>query len=147
MSETTAHMALAEFLKVASARLPDLAYVWHTANESAGGAKTRTGVPLDVLREARMGAVAGVWDWLYIGANAAPIAEMRAGYFGGLAIELKSTKAYRSADHGLSPAQQAWQTRYVCSGWYIAVFPEQDWTKAARLLVRWVGGNVEDFRI
>lgn len=146
MSETTAHEALASFLKIAAARLPDLGYVWHTANESAGGQKTARGVPLDVLKEARMGAVAGVWDWLFLGANQQRIDGTGAYYFHGVAIELKSTKAYREKNNGLSPEQIAWRTRYIRNGWYTAVYAEQDWTDAAKLLIRWVGGDVEDFR-
>lgn len=146
MSETTAHEALASFLKIASAKLPDLAYVWHTANESAGGAKSARGVPLDVLKEARMGAVAGVWDWLYIGGNQLPIQTVENFYFSGVAIELKSTRAYRTEHQGLSPEQIAWRTHYIRHGWYTAIYPEQAWTDAARLLVRWVGGDIEDFR-
>ena len=146
MSETTAHEALARFLhQIAAPRLPDLAYVWHTANESAGGAKTAGGIPLDVLKEARAGVVAGVWDWLYLGPNRQPVNDMGAFFFQGVAIELKSSKAYRTDNHGLSPEQDAWMTRYICNGWYTAVFPENDWVGAAHLFVRWVGGNVEDF--
>lgn len=146
MSETTAHEALASFLKnYAMPRLPDLAFVWHTANESAGGAKTRSGIPLDVLKEARMGAVAGVWDWLFIGGNRHPIAECGPFFWNGLAIELKSMKAYRQIDHGLSSAQVAWRRHYIKHGWYTAIYPEQEWPNAARLLVRWVGGDVNDF--
>lgn len=146
MSETTAHEALARFLKIASATLPDLAYVWHTANESAGGAKSSNGVPLDVIKEARMGAVAGVWDWLYLGSNVQRIGDLDAYRFAGLAIELKSTAAYRKANQGLSPAQIAWRTRYIRNGWYTAIYPEDAWPQAAEVLVRWVGGNVTDFR-
>lgn len=145
MSETSAHEALARFLKVATPRLPDLAFVWHTANESAGGAKTSRGIPLDVLKEARMGAVAGVWDWLYIGHNLAGIGECGPFYFAGLAIELKSTRAYKTANQGLSDAQIAWRRHYIKHGWYTAIYPEQDWHEAARLLVRWVGGDIADF--
>lgn len=146
MSETAAHEALASFLKIAAAKLPDLGYVFHVANESAGGAKTAGGIPLDVLKEARMGAVAGVWDWLFLGTNRQPVSGMGAFFFQGVAIELKSSKAYRTANHGLSPEQDAWMTRYICNGWYTAVYPENDWTGAAQLLIRWVGGNIEDFK-
>ena len=145
MSEQTAHEALAQFLKIATPRLPDLAFVWHTANESAGGAKSRTGIPLDVLKEARMGAVAGVWDWLYIGHNLCGIFEIAPFHFSGLAIELKSTRAFRADSRGLTDAQIAWRRHYIKHGWYTAVYPEQEWHEAARLLVRWTGGNIEDF--
>jgi hypothetical protein len=146
MSETTAHEALAAFLRYhAAPRLPDLAYVWHTPNESAGGAKAASGVPLDVLKEARMGAVSGVWDWLFIGPNVGRIGESGPYFFQGCALELKSTAAFRKRDQGLSPEQVAWRARYIRCGWYTAVYPEQDWPDAARLLVRWVGGDVADF--
>lgn len=146
MSETTAHEALASFLRdYAIPRLPDLAFVWHTANESAGGTRTRSGIPLDVLKEARMGVVAGVWDWLYIGYNLCGIGACAPFHFAGLAIELKSTRAYRTPHQGLSDAQVAWRRHYIKHGWYAAVYPEQAWPDAARLLVRWVGGDVNDF--
>lgn len=147
MSEQTAHEALTDFLhRHAAPRLPDLAYVWHTANESAGGAKTRAGVPIDVLKEARMGVVAGVWDWLYIGQNQEPIHDYGRYHFRGLAIELKSSKEYRKVHNGLSPEQLCWRQYYHRNSWYAAVYPEQDWHEAARLLIRWVGGDVNDFR-
>jgi hypothetical protein len=146
MSETTAHEALADFLhNVAAPRLAALSFVFHVANESAGGPKARNGVPLDVLKEARMGTRAGVWDFLYIGSNMLPIGEMGAYYWHGLAIELKSAAAFRKRDQGLSDDQKLWRGHYIKHGWYTAVYPEQDWTDAARLFVRWVGGNVEDF--
>jgi hypothetical protein len=66
--------------------------------------------------------------------------------FGGVAIELKSSKAYRTANQGLTPEQIAWRAHYIKHGWYTAVYPEQDWPDAARLFVTWVGGNVEDFK-
>lgn len=146
MSETTAHEALATFLKVATPRLPDLAYVWHTANESAGGAKSARGIPLDVLKEARMGAVAGVWDWLFLGPNRLPLDGCEAGAYAGVAIELKSAGAFRKRDQGLSPEQIAWRRRYIRNNWFTDVYPEQNWPDAARLLIRWVGGDVNDFR-
>ncbi len=145
MSEQSAHEALAQFLTVATPRLPDLAFVWHTANESSGGAKSSRGIPLDVLKEARMGAVAGVWDWLYIGANVHRIGDIPSYVYIGLAIELKSTKAFRTANQGLSNAQIAWRRHYIKHGWYTVVYPEQDWHEAARLLVQWTGGKLEDF--
>lgn len=144
MSETTDHQALARFLRIAAAKLPDLAFVWHTPNESAGGARNDKGVPLDVLKEARMGTVAGVWDWLFLGCNLAPIQLAPTARYHGVAIELKSTSAYRSKNRGLSDAQLEWQNRYEINGWYTAVFCE--WTEAAQLLIRWVGGDVNDFR-
>lgn len=137
MSELTAHISLFHFLKIALAKLPDLGYVWHTRNENASEDERKRG--------GQLGVIPGVWDVLFIGPNKATISEMRAGYFRGVAIELKSTAAYRKADNGLSPEQRAWMTRYSANDWYVAIYPEQDWTAAARLLVRWVGGNVEDF--
>ena len=145
MSEQSAHEALAHFLKIGTPRLPDLAFVWHTANESAGGAKSRTGIPLDVLKEARMGSVAGVWDWLCIGGNQQPIQTVPNFYFAGVAIELKSSRAFRTANQGLSDAQIVWKKHYNRHGWYTVVYPEQEWQSAARLLVQWTGGNLEDF--
>jgi len=144
MSETTAHEALAHFLHhIAAPRLPLLAFAYHTANESAGGPKARNGVPLDVLKEAKMGVRAGVWDWLMIGPNRLPIDDERV--WAGLAVELKSNRAYATRDHGLFDAQVAWGRHYAANGWYTAVFREDDWTEAARLFVRWVGGDVADF--
>jgi hypothetical protein len=145
MSEQTDHQALARFLRVyAAPRLPDLAFVWHTPNESAGGGKAANGVPLDVLREAQMGAIPGVWDWLYIGLNKAPIGGAEMFMFNGVAIELKSAKAYQGRHNGLSTAQLVWRDFYHSRGWHTAVFC--NWVEAAHLLIQWVGGNVEDFR-
>ncbi len=94
----------------------------------------------------QLGVVPGVWDILYIGHNLAGIGECGPFYFAGVAIELKSTRAYRTKDHGLSPEQIAWRRHYSKHGWYTAVYPEQDWQEAGKLLVRWVGGNMEDFQ-
>lgn len=137
MSELTAHISLFHFLKVASARLPDLGYVWHTRNENADEAERKHG--------GQIGVIPGVWDVLFIGDNQVEVDEMPAYFFQGVAIELKSAAAYRKKDRGLTAEQVAWRTRYIRNGWFTAVYPEQDWTEAARLLVRWVGGNVEDF--
>jgi len=145
MSETTAHEALADFLRRATPRLPALGFVFHVANESAGGAKTSGGIPLDVLKEKRMLAVPGVWDFMYIGANLSGIGECGAYHFAGVAIELKSTRAYRTKDQGLSDAQKAWRRHYIQHGWYTAVYPEERWPEVAQLFVAWVGGSVDDF--
>lgn len=150
MSETTAHLALAEFLTRFQGRLPALAFVWHTANESAGGAKISIKdargrprqVPVDVLKEASMGARAGVWDWLYIGRCQSP----NLPDYLGVAIELKSDKAYKSENQGLSPEQRAWQIHYRSCGWLTAVYPESRWQDAALLIVEYCGGDPADFR-
>lgn len=133
MSETTAHISLVEFLDMHTERLPMLRWVFHVANESAGGAKTKDGVPLDVLKEAEMGVRAGVWDFLLI---------LPAG---GVAIELKSDGAYKKRDNGLSPAQVAWRAHYEACGWDCYVFPESRWHEAALLLVDVCGGNPTDY--
>lgn len=148
MSETTAHEALADFLhRVAAPRLPRLTYAWHTPNEAnAGGstiATTKGRVPVEALKNARMGVVKGVWDWLLIGENQLPIEDERV--YAGLAVELKSIRAYRDKDHGLSTEQLTWGSYYRLHGWYTAVFPENDWVGAAHLFVRWAGGRIEDF--
>ncbi len=137
MSELTAHISLFHFLKIASLKLPDLGYVWHTRNENADES--------DRKRGGQLGVIAGVWDILLIGDNQGRIGSFGPYYFAGLAVELKSSKAYKSKDNGLSPAQLAWRAEYHRQSWYTAVYPEQEWTDAARLLVRWVGGNVDDF--
>ncbi len=137
MSELTAHISLFQFLAIASVKLPDLAYVWHTRNENANEA--------DRKRGGQLGVIPGVWDILYVGNNQGGIGECGAYHFAGVAIELKSTRAYRTANQGLSDAQIAWRRHYIKHGWYTAIYPEQDWTDAARLLIRWVGGDVNDF--
>lgn len=137
MSELTAHISLFHFFKIASAKLPDLGYVWHTKNENADEAERKRGGSL--------GVVPGVWDILFIGPNLARIADSPPYFFQGVAIELKSTKAFRTKNQGLSDEQVAWRARYIRNGWYTAIYPENDWPEAARLLVRWVGGDVEDF--
>lgn len=138
MSELTAHISLFHFLKIAAAKLPDLAFVWHTRNENADEAERKRG--------GQLGVVPGVWDVLYIGTNRKPIEGVEMFVFSGVAIELKSTKAYPLFNHGLTIQQANWRTHYTRNGWYTAIYPEQDWQQAALLLVRWVGGNVEDFR-
>lgn len=146
MSELSAHQALADFLhNRAAPRLPDLAFTWHTALESAGGKKTKSGIPLDVLKEKHNGTVKGVWDWLYLGPNLCTIGDNAPYFFMGIAIELKSTSAYRKKDHDLSDAQKLWRELYIRNGWYTAIYPEQDWHKTAVLLVQWVGGDERDF--
>lgn len=150
MSETSAHEALAQFLHhIAAPRLPALLLVWHTPNEAnAGGATITTArgrVPLEAIKNARMGVRPGVWDWLYIGPNLRPIDRAMPGTYQGLAIELKSTRAYCEKERGLSSEQIAWGRHYSANSWYTEVFPEERWTDAARLLVTWVGGRVQDF--
>lgn len=138
MSELNAHISLFHFLKIASAKLPDLAFVWHTRNENADEAERKRG--------GQIGVIPGVWDVMYIGTNQAPIGTCRPLFFQGVAIELKSTKAYPLFNHGLTIQQANWRERYTRNGWHTAIYPENDWVGAAHLLVRWVGGNVEDFR-
>lgn len=137
MSETSAHLSLVEFLDMHTDRLPMLRWVFHVANESAGGAKTKDGIPLDVLKEARMGASAGAWDFMLI----LPYCPHPAG----VAIELKSDSAYKKRDSGLSPAQVAWRAHYEACGWDCYVFPESRWHEAALLLVAVCGGNPDDY--
>jgi hypothetical protein len=134
MSETSAHLSLVDFLDRTALRLPDLAFVFHVANESAGGAKSKSGVPLDILKEARMGCRAGVWDFMLIRPT------------GGVAIELKSDAAYKKRDEGLSPAQVAWRAHYEACGWDCYVFPESRWHEAALLLVAYAGGDPSDYQ-
>lgn len=138
MSELTAHISLFHFLKVASARLPELAYVWHTRNENADEDERKRG--------GQLGVVPGVWDVLYIGQNQACIGVLAPRECRGVAIELKSKAAYRKAQNGLTPDQIRWRAHYSNNYWFTAIYPEQDWPEAARLLVRWVGGDIEDFR-
>jgi len=133
MSETSAHLSLVDFLDRHADRLPLLSYVFHVANESAGGAKSRSGIPLDVLKEARMGCRAGVWDFQII---------LPAG---GIAIELKSNAAYKRPHNGLSPAQLTWRAHYEACGWACYVFPESRWTEAALTLVAACGGDVDAY--
>lgn len=139
MSETTAHLSLVDFLDRTTPRLPALAYVFHTANESAGGAKTKRGIPLDILKEAQMGVRAGVWDFQLI------LPGVYTGGASGCAIELKSDRAYKTAYHGLSDDQRRWQAYYTLCGWETHVFPESRWHEAALLLVARCGGNPEDY--
>lgn len=146
MSELSAHLSLVAFLATARERLPMLGFVFHVALESAGGAKSKRGVPLDVLKEARMGASAGVWDFMLI---LPPMSILPNGmYVGGppgVAIELKSDAAYKKRDHNLSPSQVAWRAHYEACGWDCYVFPESRWTEAALLLVEYAGGEASEY--
>lgn len=134
MSEATAHLSLVDFLDRHAERLPALAFVFHVANESAGGAKSKSGVPLDVLKEARMGAQSGVWDFMLLLPG------------GGLALELKSDAAYRKAYNDLSPAQRRWRAHYEACGWTTYVYPESRWHEAALRLVAACGGDPNDYQ-
>lgn len=146
MSETTAHLSLVDFLARHTARLPMLGFVFHCANESAGGAKSKSGVPLDVLKEARMGAQAGVWDFMMLlPCRSILLSGMYAERPCGVAIELKSDIAYKRPHNGLSPSQVAWRAHYELCGWACYVFPESRWHEAALLLVACAGGEASEY--
>lgn len=150
-SEKELHNNLAAFLLVAQQLYPALHYCKHCPNESSGTGPRKTimskgravSVPLDVLANAKRGVVAGVWDWELLYPNAAALDGQRACYWRGIAIEIKTYKAYRTKDNGLSDDQLEWQKHYKANLWRTLVFC--DWRAAAVYLVRWVGGDVRRF--
>lgn len=84
---------------MAELQYPLLKFVKHTRNESTGGPKVtrrdrKTGreiqIPLDVIQGSELGVRAGVWDFEYLGANRRPFDGMPAGWYAGLAVELKA---------------------------------------------------------
>ena len=99
-------------------------------------------VPLSVLRGGLMGVRPGVFDFEFLCPNAAPIfdppflplgGELAApGRYQGLAFELKAARGRIDPDH------VTWAEHYAQNHWYTAVFY---WAPAARLLIRWVGGD------
>ena len=149
MSESSEHEALADFLLRMEVRYPALAFVKHTPNEADGGGEKKRvphikkdgtvgwrAVPLEVLRAPSRGIKPGVWDWEFLAPNACQVEGWEAGHFDGIAIELKVV------GNTLSPAQRRWEGYYRMHRWYTAIAYE--WTFAAHLLVRWVGGDPED---
>lgn len=129
MSEATDQMALFDFLKRMEGRYPVLEYVRHCPNGEKRDKAT-------AARLKRMGVRAGVWDVEFLQPNLAPIEGYTIGYFRGVAIELK---------HGgntLTIPQQRWEVHYRTNRWFCAIAYE--WTFAAHLLVRWVGGDPEE---
>ena len=126
MSEATEHEALFDFLSRMEGRYPDVKWAFHTPNgekrDKATAAKLK-----------RMGVRAGVPDVLMPIMNAAPIG---GEFFVGLAIELKVGR------NTVSDEQAAWLECLQLNGW--ATYICYDWVDAARILIRWVGGNPDD---
>lgn len=109
-------------------RYPLLRYAFHPANERRD--------KLESIKASRMGQRAGVWDIWLPAVNAEGFDDCKAATFVGCVIELKSRNGR------LSPEQQEWQQHLESHYWHTAVFT--DWTDAARLLIRWVGGDPEE---
>lgn len=145
--EKAHHKALVQSLLAMEGQLPDLAFVYHAANESTGtGRKVtrrnrQTGktyqVPIDVLLNKEMGVRPGVWDFQYLGRNKAPIGRYPIGHFAGCAMELKAP------GETLSNAQERWQAHYERNHWYTVVC--YDHVTAAKFWIVWVGGNLANF--
>jgi len=141
--ETAGQTALFELLKRIEGRYPLLQYVTHIANESAGGAKVRRSytkkdgtqgfkmVPIDVLKDARMGVRKGVPDILCFVGRYDPAGNV---WYPGLAIEMKAS------DGDTSPNQERWLAHLRQQGWFCAV-NVGDWRPAARLIIDWCGGD------
>jgi hypothetical protein len=149
MSERTEQEALFDFLSRMEGRYPLLKYVFHVPNEaSGGGAKVRTAyqktdgslgykmTPVEAFTNARMGVRKGAWDIWAPFRNRAPIWEYPAGIFVGCAIEMKVRGGRLSLD------QEAWGAFLCAEGWSCTVC--YDWTSAAQLLIRWVGGDPDE---
>lgn len=123
MSEATDQAALFDFLARMEGRYPALKWAFHVPNgekrDKATAAKlkemgTKPGVP-DVI-----------FPWAYYDERA-NIA------YPGCVIELKHGR------NSTTPDQDAWLEHFRRCGWFVAVF--HDWMHAARLLLRWVGGD------
>lgn len=157
--ETELHQNLVDWLrKIGEPVYPDLHFVKHTPNEALGsGSDTKAvrqpngtfrNVPISVLRGAQMGVRPGVWDFEFLYPNVTPITlppmfpghpGVVSGSYLGFAFEMK-------AEGGdLSDDQQIWGEHYARNGWFTAVFTG-DWAPAARLLIRWVGGDPAKIR-
>jgi len=152
-SETELHMNLVAWLRqVGEPLYPALRFVKHTPNEAlSSGDDTRAvrqangtyrNVPISVLRGGRMGVRPGVFDFEFLCANALPLCEQpflptalaRPGRYAGLVFELKAARGR------IDPDQVIWAEHYAANQWFTAVF-YGDWAPAARLLIRWVGGD------
>lgn len=127
MSEATDHLALFDFLARIEGREPDVRWAFHCPNgekrDKATAAKLK-----------RMGVRAGVPDILMPITNATPIG---GEFFVGLAIELKAGK------NTVTDEQGAWLECLQLNGWCTHVV--YDWVDAARIIVRWVGGDAAEF--
>lgn len=134
MSETTDQIALMSLINQlagldefgnptqAAPRYPALRWVFHPAGERQSKAET--------IRAARMGQRAGLPDILF----AQPYYDSATNtQYSGIAIELKT------ATGRVRPEQDAWLKQLQRAGWFVAICRE--WTDAARLLIKWVGGD------
>lgn len=146
MSEQTEHEALFDFLSRIEGRHPDVRWAFHCPNEAdGGGTKRRVSytrrdgsqgwkmVPLETLRAPARGIRPGIPDVLMPIVNAAPIG---GEFFVGLAIELKHGRNTTTDD------QAAWLECLQLNGW--ATYVCYHWTDAARIIIRWVGGDPEE---
>jgi hypothetical protein len=140
VSEQAEQEALFQFLRTMEGRHPLLRFVFHVPNQAnGGGAKVRLSgcgnrmVPVEAFTNARMGVKKGAWDIWAPFRNRAPIWEYPAGIFVGCAIEMKARGGR------LSPDQEEWAAFLCAEGWSCTVC--YDWTSAAQLLIRWVGGD------
>jgi len=109
-------------------RHPHFRYVFHPANERAEKAGR--------INAMLMGQRSGVWDVWVPFRNRAEIFGYPAETFVGLVIEMKSKNGT------LSPEQEDWREFLRGEGWACQVY--RDWTQAARVLVRWVGGDPDE---
>lgn len=139
MSESTDQMALFDLLnrlagtdgsgrplEGVTARLPLLRWVTHfpagEKRDKATAAKLQ-----------RMGLRAGVPDVLCFTPNQLPIGDKPAYYYVGCVIERKAARGVVSIE------QRAWLKLLESAGWFVVI--DREWTKAARLLITWVGGD------
>lgn len=157
VSETQLHMNLVAWLhQVGEPLYPALRFVKHTPNEAlSSGDDTKAvrqpdgtyrQVPLSVLRGGLMGVRPGVFDFEFLCPNVTPIWETpfepyaeltiltASGRYRGLAFELKAVGGR------VEPEQETWAKHYARNEWFTAVIAG-DWAPAARLLIRWVGGD------
>lgn len=156
-SETELHINLVAWMRQLGEPLyPALRFVKHTPNEALSSGQdtkavrqpdgTYRQVPLSVLRGGLMGVRPGVFDFEFLCANQRaildppfmpntnPRSDTAFGFYRGLAFDLKA------ANGRVEPEQVIWAEHYACNEWFTAVIAG-DWAPAARLLIRWVGGD------
>lgn len=141
--EADAQVALFDLLGRLEGRWPLLAFVHHSANESSGANKVRRSytkrdgtqgykmVPIDVMRDARMGTKKGFPDIIVPVQRYEPSLNV---WYVGLIVERKI------AGEKPSEAQERWLTHFRAQGW-CCVVNAGDWRPAARLIIDWCGGD------
>lgn len=128
MSERTEQEALFDFLARLEGRIPELKWAFHVPNGEKRDKAT-------AARLQRMGVRKGVPDVLLPVTRYDPQTNIVSH---GLAIELKHGRGRET------PEQLMWLGYLKRQGWQTATC--YGWTEAARLLVRYLGGNPDEIQ-